>query len=406
MLSVQRYLPHRRLNRDAYLLCFSAFFADFGYQGIAALFPLRIVFQLHAPLFAYGMVTAMAFGGGSLLAYLGGLAGDRFDRKWVAVAGNAFIPLMALSGIAHGLWTAAVLFILGWWARYFRSPARRALLVAVTRPQERRMAFGFLHALDVGGGMLSALAALLLLWLRIPIGTIILWAIAPLLISTALLLLVRRTKIYPGETPRTVAGARDPGGRALLLALLVAATLYGFSFYNLGFPILSAAGAHATRAGYEFGVLAFVTYLGVSAISGYVLATSRLSAVQSLWRYGYLPSGIGSGLIGLTELLHLHAVAFYLAVAMLGIGMGGVETFEPTIVSSVMDHARLSRAMGFLAASRGVGLFLSNLIMGFLFSLSGSAPYFYASACALLATLIFGGVASGGMPGANPRRRA
>lgn len=390
----KRYLPNGRLNRDAYLLCFSAFFADLGYQGIAALFPLRIVFQLHAPVFAYGVVTALAFGGGSLFSYLGGLAGDRFDQKWVTIAGNALIPLMAFSGIVHGLWPAAALFILGWWARYFRSPTRRALLVAVTRPQERGMAFGVLHALDVGGGVLSALSVLLFLWLRIPIGTIILFAILPLVISTGLLFFVRRTKVYLEGTPRSVEGAGDPGGRVLLIALLAAATLYGFSFYNLGFPILTAVGAHGTRTGYEFGLLAFVTYLGVSALSGYALGAGRLSAVQSLWLFGYLPSALGSGLIGLTELFHLHAAAFYLSVAILGIGMGGAETFEPTLVSSLVERTRLSRGMGFLTVSRSIGQFLSNLIMGLLFSVSRSAPYFYASASALLATLIFGCVAS------------
>lgn len=403
MLS-RKYLPSGRLSRDAYLLCFSAFFADLGYQGVVALFPLRIVFELHAPIFAYGVVTAVAFGGGSLLAYLGGLAGDRFDRKWVAIAGNVFIPLMAFSEIVHSLWAAAALFILGWWARYFRSPPRRALLVAVTRPQERGMAFGFLHALDIGGGMLSALAALLFLWMRIPISTITLFAIAPLLVSTGLLLFVRRTEVYLEETPRVVEGARDPGGRALLIALLAAATLYGFSFYNLGFPILTATGAHATRTGYEFGVLAYVTYLGASSVSGYALGAGRSSAVQSLWLFGYLPSAVGSGLIGLTERLHMPEAAFYVSLAVLGMGMGGVETFEPTLVSSVVEHTRLSRGMGFLTVSRSIGQFLSNLIMGFLFSMSGSAPYFYASASAWLAALVFGSVASGRVFGASRRR--
>jgi MFS family permease len=388
------YLPGKRLNGDAYLLCFSAFFADLGYQGVAALFPFDIVFRLHAPVFAYGIVTAIAFGGGSFFSYIGGLAGDRFDRKYVAIAGNAFIPLMAFSGIAHGLRLAAVFFILGWWARYFRTPARRALLVNVTRPQERGMVFGFLHALDIGGGMLSALAALLFLALRIPISIIILFALLPLVISTGLLFFVQRTELYPASTPRAVA-ARDPGERALLIALLVSATLYGFSFYNLGFPILTATGGHSTTAGYESGVLAFLIYLGVSAVSGYALGAGRLSAVRSVWLIGYLPSAIGSGLIGLSELLHLQSTAFYISVAVLGFGMGGVETFEPTLVSSVVGQTRLARGMGFLTVSRSIGQFLSNLIMGFLFSMSRSGPYFYASASALLAALVFGSVASG-----------
>jgi MFS family permease len=395
MRTLAGFLPGKRLNRDAYLLCFSAFFADLGYQGVVALFPLYIVFRLHAPVLAYGIVTAIAFGGGSFVSYIGGLVGDRIDRRSVAIAGNAFIPLMALSGVAHGLWCAAILFILGWWARYFRTPARRALLVNVTPPQERGLAFGFLHALDIGGGMLSALAALLLLSLRIPIAIIMLFAIVPLVISTGLLFFVRQRELYHAATPRAAAGTRDPGDRVLLIALLVSATLYGFSFYNLGFPILTATGGRSTTAGYEAGVLAFMVYLAVSAVSGYALGAGRFSTVRSVWLFGYLPSAVGSGLIGLSELLHLQAPAFYLAVAVLGLGMGGVETFEPTLVSSVVGPTRLARGMGFLTVSRSIGQLLSNLIMGFLFSMSRSVPYFYAAASALLAAAVFGGAASG-----------
>ncbi len=397
--------PGKRLTRDAYLLCFSAFFADLGYQEVAALFPLFVVFDLHAPVYAYGIITAIAFGGGSLVSYIGGLAGDRLDRKAIAIAGNALIPLMAFAGIAHGLWAAAALFILGWWARYFRSPARRALLVNVTPPQERSLAFGFLHALDIGGGMLSALLALLFLWLRLPVGIIILLAILPLVVSTVLLLFVRRTELYPAATPRAAVGADagtgDQGGRALLIALLVSATLYGFSFYNLGFPILTATGGRSTHVAYEAGVLAFVIYLGISAVSGYVLGAGRRSAVRSVWLCGYLPSALGSGLIGVTELLHLEAAAFYVSVAILGMGMGGVETFEPTLVSSLVGPTRLSRGMGFLTVSRSLGQFLSNLVMGMLFSMSRSLPYFYAAGSALLATVIFAGAASGRSSGGS-----
>jgi len=409
MRALARFLPGKRLNRDAYLLCFSAFFADLGYQGVAALFPLYIVLRLHAPVFVYGLVTAIAFGGGSFVSYIGGRAGDRLDRKSVAIAGNAFIPLMAFSGIAHGIWSVATLFILGWWARYFRTPARQALLVNVTPPQERGMAFGLLHALDIGGGMLSALTALVCLLLRIRIGTIMLFAILPLVISTALLFFVKRSELHHAETPRAAAGGHDAGGRALLIAVLLSATLYGFSFYNLGFPILTATGGRATSAGYESGVLAFLIYLGVSAVSGYAFGAGRFPMVRSLWLMGYLPSALGSGLIGLSELLHLPTAAFYLSVAVLGSGMGGVETFEPTLISSVVGQTRLGRGMGFLTVSRSLGQFLSNLIMGVLFSASRSLPYFYACASALLAAIVFGAVASGrlrrGRDGGGPTPR-
>ncbi len=384
-------MSRQTLPRDAWLLCFSAFSADLGYQGITALFPLYLVFQLHASLYAYGLVTAIAFGGGAFVSYFGGLAGDRFDRKRVAVTGNALIPLMALAGLAHSLGFSALLYVLGWWARYFRSPSRRALLVSATPPHERRRAFGTLHALDIGGGMLSALIALGALWLKVRITTVMLWAVVPLLVSTLLLLLVRRREVYAQPTPDTSAvGTRAPP-RLVLGALLISATLYGFSFYNLGFPIVTATEAHAA-AGYEWGVLAYVVYLGVSALSGYVLGARRGSSARALWLLGYAPSALGSGLIGLSVALHMQALATYAAVAVLGFGMGAVETFEPTLVSSLVSHTRLSRGMGFLSVSRAIGQFLSNLIMGALFLFGQAVPYFYAFASALLAALLFGTV--------------
>ncbi len=385
-------MTQRSLPRDAWLLCFSAFSADLGYQGVTALFPLYLIFQLHASLYAYGVVTAIAFGGGAFIAYLGGLAGDRFDRKRVAVAGNLFIPLMALAGLAHAVGLAALLYVLGWWARYFRSPPRRALLVSATPPQERTRAFGMLHALDIGGGMLSALIVLAALWLNVPVATVMLWAVVPLVVSTGLLLLVRRSEVYLQQTPGPVpAEAPRAAPRGVLAALLISATLYGFSFYNLGFPIVTAVEAHAAR-GYEWGVLAYVVYLGISALSGYALGNRRGSSTRALWLLGYLPSALGSGLIALSVAWGLHPLAFYLAVGVLGLGMGAVETFEPALVSSLIGHTRLSRGMGFLSVSRSIGQFLSNLIMGALFGLGRAAPYTYAFASALLAALIFAAV--------------
>lgn len=383
----------RRMSDDALLLCFSAFCADLGYQGVSAIFPLYIVFALHERVYWYGIITGIAFGGGSFFAYIGGLAGDRFDKKHVAIAGNALIPLTAFSGIAGSLRLSALLFILGWWARYFRTPARRALLVQVTPKEHRGYAFGVLHALDIGGGMLSTLAALGLIADHVPIRLIILYAAAPLVLSTLLLFFVRRTTLYEEESPlteRTAGPGSAQADRSLFLLLLVAATLYGFSFYNLGFPILTATRGSATTGGYELGVLAFVVYLGISAGSGYALGAMTLSPLRALWLIGYLPSALGSGLIAVSVLLHLNDLAFYLFIAVLGLGMGAVETFEPTLVSSLASSATLSRGMGFLSVSRSIGQFASNLVMGLLFAVSGSAPYAYAFGSALLATGVLG----------------
>ncbi len=379
-------------SRDVLLISFSAFFADLGYQGVTALFPLYLVLARHAPVYAYGLITAASFGVGSLFAWLGGHAGDRWDRKRTAIAGNLFIPLMSLSGLFVNAWAAGAFFILGWWARYFRTPSRRALLVDVSPPEARAKVFGFLHALDIGGGMFSVLFALFfVLVMKLPIGRIIFLSILPLLVSTALLLLVRRERQYPPAPPAPPASSSEQERersrkKTLYLALLAAATCYGFSFYNAGYPVLTAA-MHQ-HSGYALGLLAYFIYLGVSALSGYALGARRPRALRALWRLGYLPSAIASLLIAASLYFHLPALAFYLFVAGLGLSMGAVETFEPTAASQLVESPALARGMGWLSVARSLGQFVSNLIMGLLFSFSQALAYGYAFAASLAATAI------------------
>jgi len=389
----QKLQKTKWLSRDVLLICFSAFFADLGYQGVTALFPLFVVLELHEPIYMYGIITAISFGAGSLFAYFGGKAGDKYDKKYVAILGNILIPLMAFSGLTHILWLSGGLFILGWWARYFRTPARRALLVNVSPHEMRAKVFGFLHALDIGGGMLSAFFAILFIWLHIPIGTIILYAAVPLVVSSLLLFFIERKMVYLDESialEKPEVTKAFAVNRGIFIAMLVAATFYGFSFYNLGFPILTAAGGQAVTTGYTLGVLAYAIYLGVSAVSGYVLGSLRVSPLRSLWLLGYLPSALASALIGASVMLHMNELAFYLFIAVLGLGMGAVETFEPTLTSVLVRSNTLSKGMGWLSVSRSIGQFLSNLIMGILFAFSPSIPYFYAFGAALLATMILG----------------
>ncbi len=380
--------PHF-LSRDILLISFSAFFADLGYQGVTALFPLFLVIELHQPIYIYGLITALSFGAGSFFAYLGGKAGDKFDKKTISILGNIFIPLMSFSALTHMLWLSGALFIFGWWARYFRTPSRRALLVNVSDPQYRSNVFGFLHALDIGGGMASTLFALLLIIIfRINISIIILLSAIPLIISTFLLFFVKKDRLYidkPHFNQNPQKHTKNHQDKIIFIAILISATFYGFSFYNLGFPILTAA-LHSYS--YSLGIITYTIYLGVSAISGYILGSVKIKAIRALWMLGYLPSSLSSLLIGLSVLLHLEYLSFYLFVAALGFGMGAVETYEPTAISYIVEQEKLSMGMGWLSVSRSIGQFLSNLIMGILFSLSQFYSYFYAFAAAIIATII------------------
>lgn len=57
----------KRMTNDALLLCFSAFFADLGYQGVSALFPLYIVFALHERVYWHGVTHQVTVVEGGVL---------------------------------------------------------------------------------------------------------------------------------------------------------------------------------------------------------------------------------------------------------------------------------------------------------------------------------------------------
>ncbi len=381
------------LSKDALLLSLSAFFADLGYQGVTALYPLYVVLELHKSPLLYGLISGLGFGVGSLFAYLGGRLGDKLPKKPIILIGNLGILCLAFSGIPSSLLPSGLLFMGGWWFRYFRTPPRRAMIITTTDPEHRTKVFGFLHALDIGGGMLSIVAAVILLALHVSAGHIIIFAAIPLIISSLVLLPVGKSRHYPLETRSNKLPADDSKEdserirrrRQKFMAILIAAGLYGFSFYNLGFPVLSAAKSSKLAV---VGLVTYGIYLGVSALSGWFLGRLNLKGLRPLWRWGFLPSAFASILIALNAALHGGIWPLYLAVIILGLGMGAVETYEPSLAGSLRTSGDISSGMGWLSVARSFGQFGANFIMGALFLVSETYAYLFAAVMALAAAII------------------
>lgn len=377
-------------TRDLWTISLSACFADLGYQAILAGFPIFLVIVLKAPVWAFGLTMALSYGGGSLFSYWGGRLGDRVGHRRVAVWGNAFIPLMSLAGLLAAPVTAIAAITLGWWSRNFRSPSRRQMLTQAVDPGHRTQAFGFLHALDVGGGMLAAVYVLLMLAVHAPFRWIFLLTILPLAASTTLL---GRAKVGQAPVAKT-ASSSAPGTQkrpvapqaAATRAILLATALYGLSSFTVGFPVLTLARESGAAT---LGIVAFLVYQGVSALTGYVLG-GRLGRTlparyRSLGLWGYFAAAIGSGVLAYGSGMHLAAAALLVGVAILGFAFGVIETLEPSLISVLSPGGR---GFGSLSASRSVGLFVANLAMGLLYVVGPGYAYGYAGLVALLATLV------------------
>lgn len=382
------------LTRDVFLISISAFFADMGYQAVTAVFPLLIVVELGQPAYVYGLLLALSYGVGSLFALVGGRLGDRFGEKRLAVAGNLLIPLMSVSVLFPNVVLVGALFVLGWWARYFRTPLRRAWLVEVSDPDRRSKIFGFLHALDVGGGMIAVVYSIILVLLGFPLRQIVLVTAVPLLVSS-LALAIARTRpreafVAAGPPAKEGLGqAQDHDERTnsfVFRWLLISATFFGFSYYALGFPIVTVAQSQGSAV---LGILTFGIYLGVSAVAGYLLGSVRARRpFRTLWMLGYLLAAASSLVIGTSYAFHYGLGLYYLGAAGLGFATGSVETFEPVLTSTLVGSSRLSSGMGWLSSSRALGLFTSNIAMGVLFTFSQFGSYLYAAGTAVVAAVI------------------
>jgi hypothetical protein len=387
------------LSKDALLLSLSAFFADMGYQAVTAVFPLLIVVELKEPAYVYGLLLALSYGVGSVFSLVGGKLGDKYSKKTLSIIGNLLIPLMSVSAFFPNILLTGALFVFGWWARYFRTPTRRAWLVEVSDPAYRSKIFGFLHALDVGGGMIAVVYSIALVLLKVPLREIILLTFVPLLVSS-LCLGIATTRKHPAfeesrrQASQQVAASRDAKTQStdvtrleeksnfVFRAILVSATFFGFSYYALGFPIVTVAESQGSAV---LGIITFGIYLGVSALAGYSLGSLRgTRPFRTLWSLGYMLAAVASLLIGTSFALHYNLGVYYLGAAGLGFATGSVETFEP-VLTSTLKSSTLSSGMGWLSSSRAIGLFVSNAVMGVLFVYSQFDSYLFAALTALVA---------------------
>ncbi|MEM0202056.1 MAG: MFS transporter [Candidatus Micrarchaeaceae archaeon] len=378
------------LTRDVLLISLSAFFADAGYQALIAGFPIFLVIYLKAPAYYLGIAMALAYGVGSLFAYFGGKLADKHGKKKIAILGNMLIPILSFTGFASIAAEATAIFSAGWWARNFRTPARRAMIGDISSKLDKSRVYGFLNALDVGGGIVAITYLSIGIYLGIALKLIFLVTAIPILISSLCLFLVS----YKGLPGRNAIREIKESGKQVTKAVkakmgaykgvLLATGIYGLSFYSLSFPVLTIA----QESKNIYGVLSYLVFLLVSAVFGYIAGVVFKKAVSNLSIFGYMFAGMGSLIIGLSYAFGLGIIASYFGIFLLGIAVGTIETLEPTIVSLIKSRSKSGSGMGALTASRSVGLFIANLALGFLYVIGPLYAYGFAAITAFAAGIV------------------
>jgi MFS family permease len=219
-------------------------------------FPLFLVIELKEPAYVYGLLLALSYGVGSAFSLFGGRLGDTHGKKTIALIGNLLIPLMSISVLFPSLILLGALFVFGWWAMYFRTPVRRVWLVEVSNPSYRSKVFGFLHAPDIGGGIIAVGYSVVFALIGIPIRWIIPVTSLPITVSSLCLALahtqpnveyVQSQSAHPMHEHESAEEEWHVSNDLVFRPLLLSATLFGFSYYTLGFPIVTVAQSQVSQ---------------------------------------------------------------------------------------------------------------------------------------------------------------
>lgn len=72
----------------------------------------------------------------------------------------------------------------------------------------------------------------------------------------------------------------------------------------------------------------------------------------------------------------------------MGIAVGAIETFEPSIISKFTSSDKVATGMGTLSLGRALGISIGNLVMGFLYVVSPFYSYSFAAVMTLIASAI------------------
>ncbi len=377
----------------SYYIGFSAFFADMGYQGAMAILPIFLIFVLKLDFFVFGVVEAFIFGFGALFSYMGGKLADKYGSKKITVFGNSLIPLLSFTAFSYIPFIAIPLFSFGWWMRNLRSPTRRSFLAENVDTGERTSAFGVLHGLDVGGGIVSIIILVILLLLHVSYKYLFFFSIFPLIISTIIIASVRGKKhtSVDNNGGNKNTEKKNTKGKFVFEGIIIGTMLFGFGSYTMGFPIITIAENPGNSLALRImsGVISYGIFLGISSLTGFALSKRAIkNETLSLGLYGYILAGLGTLGFALSIIYSLGLPGFYASITVVAIAFGITETFEPSIISKIVSSDKMGSGMGILSSSRSIGFFIANIIMGALYEFRPSYSYTYAGFVSIIAGII------------------
>jgi predicted MFS family arabinose efflux permease len=374
-------MPSRGIPPTVKGLSLVSLFNDLASEMVYPLLPALVTGPLGAGALALGALDGAAELTSAALKVMSGRLADR--PRWRApliLGGYATAVLVRpMIAVANAAWQVVGFRIIDRVGKGLRTPARDALIAAVTPPEVRGRAFGFHRGADHFGAVLGSVAAWYLLERGLAVQAVIGWSALPGgLAFLALAILLRGTRITTGAAPGNSPGegAGDAAGRIFWGPVLVLAALTFFRvpeallllrLQDLGVAVpavpLVWAGLHVVRSGSSYPGGWISDHLGPRVT---VAAGGLLFAVVAV--------ALGS------ELSPAGAVAAFL---LLGPVAGLTESAERALVARLAP-VRTGRGFGIYHALIGATALPAGLGFGMLYQRAGGPAALLGSAAGMV----------------------
>jgi MFS family permease len=277
-----------------------------------------------------------------------------------------------------------------------RSSPRDALLASSIDEDRRGLAFGLHRAMDNAGAVIGPVLAAALLASGMAIRDILLWTLAPGLVTVALALAVREPA-RPRTEHRAPFGWTLAGFPTAFRRYLVVLALFTLGNSSNMFLLLRAREMGAAEA--EVPLLWALT----SVVA--MLASTPLAALSD--RVGRLRLIVGGWAVYaivylLLGLVTASAVLLWCLFALYGLFLAATEGAEKALVADLAPPALIGTAYGWFNLTTGLMLLPASILFGWVWQSFGAAAAFaFGASCAALAALLLTRWVGAG----KPRRR-
>jgi MFS family permease len=389
----------RKLPRNVWAASLTSFFMDISSEMVINILPLFLSNVLGVKTNIIGIIEGIAEATASLLKVFSGWLSDKLGgRKWLAVAGYGISALAKPFFYIANSW--GMIAGVRWADRIgkgVRTAPRDALVADSIEPEQRGIAFGFHRAADTGGAVLGILIAALAVWLaqsnNLQLGentfrTIVLISLVPAVLAVISLAVIAQETVKRSDQAAPKITFKGLGKPFLVFLLIVGVFDLGNS--SDAFLVLRAQERGLSVLGILLMLAAFnLVYTLVSAPAG--------SLSDRIGRRRVIIGGwLVYGVIYLGFALAQRPWHIWVLYIVYGVYYGLAYGTAKAMVADLVSPELRGTAYGTYNAVLGIIDFPASLLAGLLWQGAGawagfgpSAPFFFGSALAFLAALMF-----------------